>query len=54
MASIAKIETLNNSASKKGVTPSCIIGLSHPIKLPNQNTPKIYITDTEIINFKKV
>ena len=41
LASIAKIETLNNSASKKGVTPSCIIGLSHPIKLPNQNTPKI-------------
>ena len=38
-ANNVKIIILNNSARMKGVTPSCIIGLSQPIKLPNQKIP---------------
>ena len=32
---------LNNSAIKNGMTPNSSIGLSHPIKLPNQIIPRI-------------
>ncbi len=32
---------LNNSANRKGSAPSLNIGLSHPIKVPNQIKPKI-------------
>ena len=31
---------LKNSANKKGVIPSSIIGLSHPINVPSHITPK--------------
>ena len=39
LANIANRQILNNSANKKGVTPSSSIGLSHPIKVPSQRAP---------------
>ena len=47
-------QILNNSANKKGVTPSSSIGLSHPIKVPSQRTPIKYIVETENINLQKI
>ena len=32
---------LNSSANMNGITPNCNIGLSQPIKSPNQKIPKI-------------
>ena len=34
------VNYLKISASKKGLTPNLIIGLSHPINVPSHITPK--------------
>ena len=39
---------LNISANKKGLAPNAKIGLSHPIKIPNHNNPKMYIVEVAI------
>ena len=46
--------TLKNSAKIKGMTPNSIIGLSHPISVPNHRTPRKYIVETDKISFKKI
>ena len=45
---------LKNSANKKGFTPSSIIGLSQPIKLPNHKIPSKQIEETDKINLVKI
>ena len=49
-----KISILNNSAYKNGYAPNCKIGLSHPIKIPSQINPNIYINETTKTNFEKI
>ena len=44
------METLNISANKNGLAPNVKIGLSHPINVPNQNNPKIYIVEVASIS----
>ena len=44
---------LNISANKKGFAPKARIGLSHPIKVPNHNNPKIYIVEVATISLPK-
>ena len=39
---------LNISANKKGLAPNAKIGLSHPISVPNHNSPRIYIVEVAI------
>ena len=46
-------QILKISANKKGFAPNAKIGLSHPINVPSQIRPKIYIVEVAIINFNK-
>ena len=50
---MAAIRILNISGNKKGWAPNLNIGLSHPIKLPNQSIPKTYMKLIAKVNFKK-
>ena len=44
---------LNISANKKGLAPNAKIGLSHPISVPNHNSPRIYIVEVAIKSLLK-